>query len=163
MVDVSRRWFLIGSAAFVAAASIPTTPTIPKLFVNQAVLNNRFDYRNIIDVMISSNAGPDTPNTATAFRLMRQDGTMIWDTSVNLPYSMLRWVAIDELHGIVVLKDFGLKIEVEPDFHQPCVNLIYNVERNPDERRKFFVETFQWDEAGRVKATPPCPLDPRDA
>jgi hypothetical protein len=160
-IDLNRRTFLIGSAAFVAAAAAPPLP--PGLQRSAAVLTSRFPYRAVYDLELSFDLDASDP--------MRDQMGIIefgcageerpHHVGMNMR-SFYRWRAMDGAEKILT-EQRGLVVNVWPAVARARIGMFYNVERDPKKRSKMFCEQLTWNGPGDIVCSEPLPLDVRDS
>jgi len=156
---LSRRWFLIGSAAAVAAAAAPVA-AMADVAVSKGIVAPRFKFRRIHNLQFGLTAPPqiDVP-----VRLVV--GTVSDDRSVLLACINSRasyyWRALDG-GEIVVGEDDALKLVCEPAFDGAVITITSNMEPDPKKQARIFFEKFEWSNGKFNSPDGPLALTPED-
>ena len=140
LTHVSRRFFLLGSAAVVAAAAIPLIAQ-PETAVAQGVLASRFKFRRIESIMCGV-ADPYPRNDLSINWTLGRNDTVLHKVAINA-LSFYRWESYpgDE---IVIDEHDSLRLLCEPALEGAHIALISNMEINPDKPARRFYESFTW-------------------
>ena len=183
-MELSRRSFLIGSAAFVAIAGAGASVLPRPPVISSATLNPVFPWRSINDIMFGFVEQPeavvgddDEIAMATGDVLAAHDRAAERICVVSVRRTLegpallqrglstrgtWRWVAVDALDSFIVTEGAGIILDVDPGLPGAFAQILYNVERDPNKRRRSYVENFTWNGPGNVVGSTPMALDPRD-
>lgn len=125
---VSRRNFLIGSGAAIAALVTPI-----KIFDEVAKAITRPRFRKVYDVLISSNIAAD----GTSEFSMLRDNTHLFQIALNWRACM-RWIAVPG-GELVFPDDKAMHFVVSPAFETTRLCVHYE-----DREGRKFAETYKW-------------------
>lgn len=157
-IKVSRRWFLIGGSAIVAAAALPALPQLePPPLISRASFQDLFPYREVIDLTFMPGASVEVPSFVN---LILPNGECLLHFGVA-PHGLLKWCAMPG-GEIIITKETLFRIEVTPSPADFQVATVFNVQPDRKKMGRHFSETFGWDKDGILVAPPPLPLDVRD-
>lgn len=134
--DVSRRWFLIGAGAALAAAAV--APVLAKSDVRVWRLSPRFDWREIYDISYAAKLG----GGPVSFELLRGDN-VLFNVRIGAG-GFYRWVALPD-YGIIMRPSDCIAIRVEPAERCEAISISYNADRGG---RRCFVEMFDGERGG---------------
>lgn len=126
-ITVSRRNFLIGSSAAVAALLVPK----PLGAIAKAITQAR--YRKVYDVVLSSNACADG---ISEFSILR-DNVHLFQIALNWRASF-RWVSYPD-GELIFDNDQALHVVVAPAFETARLCVHYK-----DRSGRAFAETYKW-------------------
>ena len=143
---ISRRLFLIGTTAALAAVAVPIT-SASQTSVVRAVLDPRFTYRGVLYV----EAGFLNPSGSSCpVRLAMRgwsDEEDMFDVTMDVRANY-RWRALAGCE--MALDDRALMISCEPAVDGVVIQLVSNVERDPGKRPRCFLESFEMrDDPGK--------------
>lgn len=136
MIDVSRRTFLVGTAAALAAANIGVA--IPQISIAHPRKN--FPYRAIHEIAVYPNwEASDT--SSVRFEILRQDGKV---NSTLLHMTMGRgsfyfWRVFNDYDALIYLEDHVFGVEVTPELSDVELTVMSSIDK-PDEGPKEFIE-----------------------
>lgn len=157
-MDLSRRFFVFGSVAAVAAAAIPI---LPGTLVRKGFLSPKFDFRRITSIAMGFS--PQPPNMPELVRISIQrslDQLPILSCEMNVRGNYL-WRAT--LGEEIILVDRVLVISCDPAVDGCRVEIISDMERNPGKTSRLFCEVFEQSDGDFAPLFDPAPLDIRDA
>jgi len=140
---IARRTFLLGLGATIAL------PAVTKLAaatgqsmdgISIAPLDKRFKFRAIADMTFSSMGDPPS-DASVKYEFMRND-ECIMQMMMN-SRALYRWVGVPGAEFYFTNRDL-LSLKVEPCQTNCVLNIISNMERDPNKRAKYFSENFHW-------------------
>jgi hypothetical protein len=129
-MDLTRRWFLIGTAAALVA---PALPPIVKSEAALIRLSPRFDFRAINDFMFSTKYVPGAGPSRC--RISRPGADDDVHNIMLGPGGCYRYVAFPGLEWIST-SAAPLVMDVEPAICCDCIYIIYDADRNTQAARQ---------------------------
>jgi len=156
MMDISRRFFILGSVTAIAAAAISTSAL-------HGVLSSRFTIRRINYIGIWFRAGlPDTPQYSNISLRRDGDDDVLFHGSVSTS-GYLMWTSDWSQNGEadLVMEDRALIMSCDPPVDECEIILQYNAEKDARKPHKIFYEAFLFRN-GKFSSLyrTPCSLDP---
>lgn len=146
MIELSRRWFVFGSAATLTAAAIPIA-AVETVNIAKGLLDPRFNFREVIDIIIAFDEGAlefDPGQLVTVSMRRPDDDESVFHTHMN-SRGVLRWVCEAGMRNGILIKDKPLLISCVPAIQGATVAMTYNADCNRKEGRlgRLFAEQFR--------------------
>jgi len=141
MVNLSRRSFLIGTSAAVAAVALPVA-------INEIVplvTDREFIWRRYFDITVVGAGDKQVDGIRTVSIYRKQSELPIIKFSMNNRGSY-RWCVWDDFHKIVVPHRDALRIDIEGGY--PCEMSLDYEEKRPDGSIKMYSEWHSFPSKG---------------
>jgi hypothetical protein len=157
MIETTRRFFLFGSAAALAVASLPKAiETIAP--VGKTSYDRKFAYRSIHDIWLGLNSPAADGSKSMGFDIgYNEFDNQIFQWRIN-QLGSYRWVAMP---GNELILDPNRTLRLGSDAPVDGLHVDFVYDAGFDEPHHF-LESFEIKDGIFLPTHPPMPLDPRD-